>query len=91
MAEVKEYIVHFYDGRVRRMPGPLSELQKLPVSKIEEAPSSYDPFSNARRDMERINRALGQGFKLLQDVMSPQQLLNKLGMGQNGYWPRKRG
>lgn len=33
----KEYIVTFYDGRVRRMPGPLKELQKLPVKSIEEA------------------------------------------------------
>lgn len=39
----KEYIVYFYDGRVSRMPGPLKELQKLPVKKIvpvEEAPES---------------------------------------------------
>jgi len=88
MAEVKEYIVHFYDGRVRRMPGPLSELQKLPASKIEEAPPSYTPISNVRRDMERINRALGKGFVQLQDVMSPRQLLKKLGDGFNGLWPR---
>ncbi len=65
MAEEKEYIVHFYDGRVRRMPGPLSELHKLPVSKIEEAPPSINPANIIRRDMERINKALGQAFKLV--------------------------
>ena len=88
MAEVKEYIVHFYDGRVRRMPGPLSELQKLPVKGIVEAPTASDPFSNVRRDMERINRALGKGFVQVQDVMSPRQLLKKLGGGFNGFRPR---
>ena len=67
MAEEKEYIVHFYDGRVRRMPGPLSELHKLPVSKIEEAPPSINPANIIRRDMERITRALRQPFKLFQN------------------------
>jgi len=86
----KDYILYFHDGKVRRVFGKRSQFLNLPISRIEEAAPSYDPFSNARRDMERINRALGQGFKLLQNVMSPQQLLNKLGMGQNGYWPRKR-
>jgi hypothetical protein len=38
--EEKDYILKFYDGRVRRMTGKLSELQKLPVKGIEEAPSS---------------------------------------------------
>jgi len=32
----REYILYFYDGRVRRVTGKLSELQKLPVSRIEE-------------------------------------------------------
>lgn len=88
MAEEKEYIVHFYDGRVRRMSGPLRELQKLPVKKIEEAPPSFGPVSNVRRDMERINRALGQGFVQLKDVLDPRQILRKLGGGQNGPSPR---
>jgi len=74
----KEYIVYFYDGRVRRMFGKLSQLQKLPVSKIEEAPPAHDLFSNARRDMERINRALGEGFKMFQDVIDPQILLGRI-------------
>jgi len=65
MSQVKEYIVHFMDGRVRRMSGPLSELQKLPVSKIEEAPPSLNPANIVRRDMERINKALGQVVKLV--------------------------
>lgn len=41
--EEKDYIVYFYDGRVRRMTGKLSELQKLPAEKIEEA-SLVDKF-----------------------------------------------
>jgi len=65
MPAEKEYIVHFYDGRVRRMAGPLSELQKLPVSKIEEASPSINPVNIVRRDMERINKALGQVVKLV--------------------------
>ena len=35
----REYILYFYDGKVRRVTGKLSELQKLPVSRIEEAPN----------------------------------------------------
>lgn len=31
----REYILYFYSGEVRRVTGRLSELQKLPVSKIE--------------------------------------------------------
>ena len=81
MEEEKEYILHFYDGKVRRVTGKLSELQKLQVSKIEEAPVSFNPANVVRRDMERINRVLGQGF-----VQSPRQLLKKLGL--NGVWPR---
>lgn len=37
MEEEKEYVLYFYDGRVRKMTGKLSELQKLSVKKIEEA------------------------------------------------------
>lgn len=39
--EEKEYILHFDDGRVRRMFGKKSDFQKLPVEQIEEAPSSF--------------------------------------------------
>jgi len=35
----REYILYFYDGSVRRVTGKLSELQKLPVSRIEKAPN----------------------------------------------------
>jgi len=62
----KEYTLYFYDGKVRRMFGKLSQLQSLPVSRIEEVAPAYDPLSMARRDVERINRALGKGLKLLQ-------------------------
>lgn len=78
MEEEKEYLLHFYDGRVRRVTGKLSELQRLNVSKIEEAPPTLAPFSIVRRDMERINRALGEGFKLFQEVMTPQDILDRI-------------
>ena len=65
MADELEYIVHFIDGRIRRMFGPLSALQKLPVIKIEEALRTLDPGKIVRRDMERINKALGQVVKLV--------------------------
>ena len=42
---------------------------------------AFDPASNFLRDMERINRALGEGFVMLQDVMSPQQLLRRIESG----------
>lgn len=88
MAEEKEYIVYFYDGRVRRLPGPLSELQKLPVKKIEEASPAFGPVSNLTRDMERINKVLGKGFAQLQDVLDPRKLLRMFGGDQNGPSPR---
>lgn len=84
MAEEKEYIVYFLDGRVRRMPGPLSALQKLPVKKIEEAPPSSGPVSGVRQDMERINRALSPTLARLQAAFDPLGILR----GPDGGWPR---
>lgn len=86
----KEYILYFYDGKVRRVFGKRSQLQKLPVSRIEEATPGYDPSSNVRRDMERINRAFSESFVMLQDVMNPQQLLRKIKSSLNSVVPRKR-
>ena len=51
---------------------------------------AFDPASNFLRDMERINRALGKGFVMLQDVMNPQQLLRKIESGLDSVVPRKR-
>ena len=72
MPEEKDYILYFWDGAVKRMRGLLSDLQKLPVKRIEEVipgwtPSwfSTTPLSNVRRDVERINRAMGGVFKLI--------------------------
>ena len=39
---------------------------------------AFDPASNILRDMERINRALGEGFKMFQDVIGPQELLDRI-------------
>ena len=35
MKEEKEYILHFYDGKTRRVTGRLTDLQKLNVARIE--------------------------------------------------------
>lgn len=35
---------------------------------------AFDPAGDFFKDVERINRALGEGFKLLQDTMSPENL-----------------
>jgi len=90
MAQGKDYILYFYDGAVRQMRGVLSDLQKLPVKRIEEVVPGFDPSANVRRDMERINRALGKGFVMLQDVMNPQQLLRKIESGLDSVVPRRR-
>ena len=65
MPEEKDYILYFYDGAVKRMRGLLSDLQKLPVKRIEEVAPGLDPLTNVRRDMERINKAIGQVIKLV--------------------------
>ncbi|GAJ07301.1 unnamed protein product [marine sediment metagenome] len=49
---------------------------------------AFDPTSNFLRDMERINKVLGEGFVVLQ--MNPQQLLNKIKAGLDSRLPRKR-
>jgi len=88
----KEYILYFLDGGVRREYGRLSDFQKLPVSRIEEAPLAYrpapgfqremeqvlNPLSMVKRDVERVNQALGEGFTQLQDVFRPQALEARL-------------
>ena len=61
------------------------------IEKLLGYPSgAFDPASNFLRDMERINRALGKSFVMLQDVMSPQQLLRKVESGLDSVVPRKR-
>ena len=50
--------------------------------KIEEVlgypAGAFNPASNFLRDMERINRALGEGFKTFQDVIGPEQLKDRI-------------
>lgn len=74
----KEYILYFSDGRVRRVFGRLSEFQKLPVSRIEEAPAAHHPASNIQRDVERLNRALGEGVVRMQDILNPLDILDRV-------------
>jgi len=53
-------------------------------------PGAFDPGSNFLRDMERINRSLGKGFVMLQDLTSPAQLRRQIESGMDSAWPRRR-
>lgn len=44
-------------------------------------PGAFDPVSPFLRDAERIKARLGEGFVLLQDVLGPQQLLDRMAGG----------
>ncbi|MBA7671314.1 hypothetical protein ES703_79470 [subsurface metagenome] len=74
----REYILYFYDGSIRRVFGKRSQFQELPVSRIEEVPVGRYVTSNFLRDMERINKVIGEGFVSLQDVIDPQALLDRI-------------
>ena len=64
---------------------------RLQIEEFLGYPSgAFDPASNFLRDMERINRALGKGFVMLQDVMSPQQLLRNIESSLDSAGPGKR-
>jgi len=39
---------------------------------------AFDPFSPFVRDAERLNRALGEGFVLMQQVLGPRQLFDRI-------------
>lgn len=39
---------------------------------------AFDPASNFLRDVDRINRALGEGFVLMEQVLGPQKLLDRI-------------
>ena len=73
-----------------RQTGSWADMRRQ-VEQLFGYPSgAFDPASNFLRDMERINRALGKGFVVLQDVMNPQQLLRKIEAGLDSVVPRKR-
>ena len=69
---------------------PFAEIRRQMEDLFGYPPGAFDPASNFLRDMERINRALGKGFVMLQDVMNPQQLLRKIESGLDSVVPRKR-
>ncbi len=60
--EVKEYVLHFHDGRVRRVTGLLTDFQKLPVSRIEEVTGadffSLETLESLVRDIREQGEAL---------------------------------
>lgn len=39
---------------------------------------SFDPASMFFKDVERLNRALGEGFRLFQEVIGPQALVDRI-------------
>lgn len=39
---------------------------------------AFDPASSFLRDMDRVNKVLGEGFETLQTVFNPQQLLDRI-------------
>jgi hypothetical protein len=41
-------------------------------------PGAFNPGSIFLRDVERINRSLGQGFVLLQQAIAPEQLIDRI-------------
>jgi len=57
---------------------PFAEMRRKIEQLLGYPHGAYDPASNFLRDMERINRALGEGFKMFQDVIGPQALLDRI-------------
>jgi len=64
-----------------QMEDPFAELRRKMEEILGYPPGSLDPASNFIRDVERINRWLGRGFVRLSDVMSPQQIADKIMAG----------
>lgn len=57
---------------------PREEIRRRLERLLGYPSGALDPYSNVLRDMERINRALGEGFTLLQNVFGPQELLDRI-------------
>lgn len=57
---------------------PFAEMRREIERLLGHPPGAFDPFSPFLTDMERVNRALGEGFTLLQNVLGPQQLLDRI-------------
>ena len=57
---------------------PFAEIRRQMEDLFGYPHGAFDPASNFLSDMERINRALGEGFKMLQDVFTPQDLLDRI-------------
>jgi len=64
------------------MKGQLSELQKLPVSKIEEASPPLNPINMVSRDMERINKAVSRDMERINKALG--QVVKLVRPGSNG-------
>ena len=57
---------------------PFEELSRELERLLGYPPGAFDPLSPFLRDAERINRALGGGLVLLQEVFGSQQLLGRI-------------
>lgn len=58
--------------------GSLEETRRKLERLLGYPPGAFDPASSFLRDMERVNKALGEGFEILQAVINPQQLLDRI-------------
>ena len=61
-----------------QMEDPFAEMRRMMEDLLGFPAGAFSPASNILRDMERINRALGEGFTMLQEVMTPQDLLDRI-------------
>lgn len=57
---------------------PLDKVRREMESLLGYPLGAFDPARNFFSDAERINRALGEGFKLMQEVIGPLQLMERL-------------
>lgn len=57
---------------------PFAEIRREMERLFRYPAGAFDPSSPMLRDMERLNRALGEGFKMFQDVIDPQTLLDRI-------------
>lgn len=60
------------------MEDPFAEMRREMEELLGYPAGAFNPASNFLRDMERINRALGEGFTMFQEVIDPQTLLDRI-------------
>lgn len=61
-----------------KVPDPFEEIRRQLERMFGYPPGSADPFSPILGDIEKLNRVLGEGFALVQSVMGPQAMLDRV-------------